>query len=115
MMRFLFSVVLSFVALLSVCSTLVFSEESVVDLDAGEQLFSQKCVSCHAGGKNLVNPEKTLSLKDLETNSRDNINAVITQVTNGGNGMPIFGESLSDEEIINVANYVLNQAKNSAW
>nr|YP_009395500.1 cytochrome c553 [Vertebrata isogona]ARW64599.1 cytochrome c553 [Vertebrata isogona] len=114
-MRFLFSVVLSFIALLSVCNTIVFSEESVIDLDAGAQVFSQNCVSCHAGGNNLVNPLKTLSLKDLETNSRDNVKGIITQVTYGGNGMPVFGERLSDEEIINVANYVLNQAKNSAW
>nr|YP_009122289.1 cytochrome c6 [Vertebrata lanosa]AJH66047.1 cytochrome c6 [Vertebrata lanosa] len=114
-MRFLFSVVLSFVSLLSICNNLVFSEESTVDLDAGEQVFSQNCVSCHAGGNNLVNPAKTLSLQDLHDNSKDSVKAIINQVTNGANGMPVFSERLSEEEITNVANYVLNQAQNSGW
>lgn len=114
-MRFFFSLFLSLFVLLSVCSSIVFSEELVIDLDAGEQIFSQNCVSCHAGGNNLVNPAKTLSLSDLHDNQRDNIGSVIYQVTNGGNGMPVFSERLSEEEISNVANYVLNQAKTNSW
>jgi cytochrome c6 len=33
----------------------------------------------------------------------------ITQVTNGGGGMPPFGGSLSEEEIENVAAYVAQE------
>nr|YP_009396521.1 cytochrome c553 [Vertebrata australis]ARW65707.1 cytochrome c553 [Vertebrata australis] len=114
-MRFLFSLVLSFLALLSICNNLVFSEELIVDLDAGEQVFSQNCVSCHAGGNNLVNPEKTLSLEHLDKNKKASIKGIITQVTYGANGMPVFSERLSEEEIMNVANYVLSQAQNNSW
>lgn len=114
-MKFFFSLFLSFFIALSVFTNSVTSEELSVDLDAGEQLFSQKCVSCHAGGNNLVNPAKTLSLDDLKANGRDSLAAVVKQVTNGGNGMPVFSESLSEEEISNVANYVFNQAVNKSW
>nr|YP_009399833.1 cytochrome c553 [Tolypiocladia glomerulata]ARW69652.1 cytochrome c553 [Tolypiocladia glomerulata] len=114
-MKFLLSLILSFFTLLFISNSSVLSEGLSVDLDAGEQVFSQNCVSCHAGGANLVNPEKTLSIEDLHKYSRDNLEAIIYQVTNGGNGMPRFGENLSDEQILNVASYVFSQAKNSAW
>jgi len=114
-MKFFFSLFLSFFIALSVFTSSVISEEVSVDLDAGEQLFSQKCVSCHAGGNNLVNPQKTLSLADLKANGRDSLAAVVKQVTNGGNGMPVFSEILSEEDISNVANYVFNQAVNDSW
>ena len=114
-MKFFFSLFLSFFIALSVFTNSVISEEVSVDLDAGEQLFSQRCVSCHAGGKNLVNPAKTLSLEALKANGRDNLAGIIKQVTNGGNGMPVFSELISEEEISNVANYVFNQAMNDSW
>lgn len=114
-MKFLFSLFLSFFVILSVFTSIVFSEEFSVDLDAGEQVFSQNCVSCHAGGNNLVNPAKTLSLVDLKDNSKDSVVAIIKQVTNGANGMPVFSGRLSEEEILNVANYVFNQAKTDGW
>lgn len=112
-MKFLFSLFVSFYAVLVVFTNLVFSEE--VDLDAGEQVFSQNCVSCHAGGNNLVNPAKTLSLTDLHDNSKDSVEAIIKQVTYGASGMPVFSERLSEEEITNVANFVFNQAKTNSW
>nr|YP_009394461.1 cytochrome c553 [Vertebrata thuyoides]ARW63023.1 cytochrome c553 [Vertebrata thuyoides] len=114
-MRFLFSVFLSFFVLFFAGNNIVVAEEFSVDLDAGEQIFSQRCVSCHAGGNNLVNPIKTLSIKDLNTYGKDSVKAIITQVTYGAQGMPVFREILDEEDIVNVANYVLNQAQNSSW
>lgn len=112
-MKILFSLFFSFYVLSSVFINIVFAEE--IDLDAGEQVFSQNCVSCHAGGNNLVNPAKTLSLTDLHDNSKDSVEAIINQVTNGAAGMPIFSGRLSEEEIVNVANFVFSQAKNNSW
>nr|YP_009394250.1 cytochrome c553 [Leptosiphonia brodiei]ARW62812.1 cytochrome c553 [Leptosiphonia brodiei] len=114
-MKFLSSIFLSFFIILFICISSVFSEEFSVDLDAGEQIFTQNCVSCHAGGNNLINPDATLSLVDLKKNSRDNLPAIIKQVTNGGNGMTAFSGRLSEEDIFNVANYVFNQAKTDGW
>ena len=41
--------------------------------------------------------------------------SVVTQVTNGKNAMPAFGGRLSDEEIGDVAAYVIDQANGAKW
>nr|QCI06429.1 cytochrome c553 [Dictyurus purpurascens] len=98
--------------LLNISSTL--AEE--IDLDAGEEIFTQNCAACHANGENLVNPVKTLKIDVLHEFQMDSIDAIKRQVTNGNkNGMPAFGGRLSDEDIQNVANYVLNQAQKDLW
>lgn len=96
-------------------SQIVLAEDFDIDLDAGQQVFSQNCAACHAGGQNLIVAEKTLEIEKLQKYKMDSISAITTQVTNGNiAGMPAFGGRLSDEDIQNVANYVLNQAK-SGW
>lgn len=114
-MRFFFSFLLSSFSILAISSNLVLAQEVKVDLDAGEQVFAQNCIACHAGGNNLVNPAKTLSLADLHTNEKDSVEAIVYQVTNGAAGMPVFSGRLSEEEILNVANFVFSQAKNNNW
>lgn len=81
------------------------------DLQAGEQIFSANCSACHAGGNNAIMPEKTLKKDVLKLNNMDNISAITTQVKNGKNAMPAFGGRLADEDIDNVANYVLSQSE----
>lgn len=82
-----------------------------VDIQAGEQVFSANCSACHAGGNNAIMPDKTLQKDVLEQNGMNSINAITTQVKNGKNAMPAFGGRLADEDIENVANYVLTQAE----
>nr|AYR05959.1 cytochrome c553 [Lithothamnion sp.] len=84
---------------------------AVVDLGAGEQIFSSNCSACHAGGNNAIMPEKTLKKGALEENSMNDLVAITTQVKNGKNAMPAFGGKLADDEINNVANYVLTQSE----
>nr|YP_010619581.1 cytochrome c553 [Tayloriella tenebrosa]WAX03594.1 cytochrome c553 [Tayloriella tenebrosa] len=112
-MRFLFSLFLSFFTLYTLTVRLSFAQE--IDLDAGEQVFSQNCAACHVGGNNSVNPPKTLKLEALSQYSKDSIEAIKYQVENGAGSMPAFADRLSDEEISNVANFVLNKAKNNNW
>ena len=81
------------------------------DLSAGEQVFSANCTACHAGGNNAIMPEKTLKKDALEENGMNSVTAITTQVKNGKNAMPAFGGRLTDEEVDNVANYVLNQSE----
>ena len=86
------------------------------DVDAGEQVFSGNCAACHAGGQNVIMPEKTLE-KDALTEflaGGFNEGAVKTQVTNGKNAMPAFGGRLSNDDIANVAAYVI-QSANDGW
>nr|YP_009243944.1 cytochrome c553 [Sporolithon durum]AMK96186.1 cytochrome c553 [Sporolithon durum] len=95
-----------------VFSIFTFSIRSdAVDLVAGEQVFSANCTACHAGGNNVIMPEKTLKKEDLDYNSMNSISAITMQVKNGKNAMPAFSGRLADEDIDNVANYVLSQSE----
>lgn len=84
---------------------------NAADLEAGAQVFSTNCAACHAGGNNAIMQDKTLKKDALETNNMNSISAITTQVKNGKNAMPAFGGRLADEDIDNVANYVLNQSE----
>jgi mono/diheme cytochrome c family protein len=72
---------------------------------AGTVIFSENCSTCHGatghggnGGPDLT----TMPLAQTEEGA-------IQQVTNGGGGMPPFGGTLSEEEIENVAAYVVQE------
>jgi cytochrome c6 len=80
------------------------------DLANGAKIFSANCASCHAGGKNLVNPQKTLAKADLEKYDMYDLDKIKTQVTNGKAAMPSFKGRLSATEIDDVANYVLGSS-----
>nr|QCI07436.1 cytochrome c553 [Leiomenia cribrosa] len=99
--------------ILIILNLIFISTQSVMaaDLSAGEQVFNANCAACHAGGKNLIMPEKTLEKEALEFYGMKSVSSITTQVTNGKNAMPAFGGRLSDEDINNVANYVLKQAE----
>jgi cytochrome c6 len=84
------------------------------DLSNGESVFQGNCAACHAGGQNSVQVEKTLELTSLKSylaNFNGDESAIVTQVTNGKNAMPAFGGRLEDDEIADVAAYVLSKAK----
>ncbi|KOP26614.1 cytochrome C6 [Hapalosiphon sp. MRB220] len=80
------------------------------DAANGAKVFSANCASCHAGGKNLVQANKSLNKSDLEKYGMYSAEAIIAQVTNGKNAMPAFKARLKPEQIENVAAYVLEQA-----
>jgi len=71
--------------------------------EAGEEVFAENCSVCHGatghggnGGPDLTTMPKAKEQKGAEE-----------QVTNGGGGMPAFAGTLSEEEISNVAAYVV--------
>jgi cytochrome c551 len=80
------------------------SEEAAAgNPEAGAEVFATNCSACHgmdghggAGGPDL----RTMPKAKTEAGA-------IKQVTNGGGGMPPFGGTLSEEEIDNVAAYVV--------
>ena len=61
-------------------------------------------------------PEKTLEKEALESYLAGGRNekAIITQVTNGKNAMPAFGGRLGEENIANVASYVISMSE-AGW
>jgi cytochrome c6 len=85
---------------------------SATNLEIGEKLFLSNCSVCHKDGNNIIIPEKNLKKDTLESNGMYNLDAIIYQVTNGKNGMPAFGGRLSEDDIQNVANYVLAEGFN---
>jgi cytochrome c6 len=86
---------------------------SITNVSANE-VFEKYCSSCHSNGGNIMNPEKTLSQDHLTKNGVDNVGSISTLVTTGKAPMPAFGKQLSDEEVAEVAKYVLDQAK-AGW
>jgi cytochrome c6 len=87
------------------------------DIESGATLFAGNCAACHAGGNNVIVAEKTLRKEALDSylaGGRKE-SSVVTQVTNGKNAMPAFGGRLSDEEIGDVAAYVIDQANGAKW
>ena len=70
--------------------------------DAGKQIFVQSCGSCHtladADASGQVGP-------NLDESTLDDA-AIVTQVENGGGGMPSFKGTLQPDQIQAVAAYV---------
>jgi cytochrome c6 len=90
---------------------LVSTVSVAADIENGERIFSANCSACHAGGNNVIIPEKTLKKEALEANGMNSVDAITYQVTNGKNAMPAFGGRLDDSDIEDVANYVLSQSE----
>lgn len=98
-------------------STIYLTNNSSVlaaSIEDGEKIFNANCAACHAGGKNVIMPNKTLELETLHQYEMDSIGAITNQVTYGKNAMPSFRGRLSDTDIDNVANYVLSQSQ-AGW
>ncbi|MFQ4135573.1 cytochrome c6 PetJ [Nodosilinea sp. PGN35] len=104
-------IVLGLVAAVAVLSLWVAPAALAADLGHGAQIFGNNCAACHIGGGNVVNGAKTLKQADLDQYDMASIDAIVTQVTNGKNAMPAFRGRLSDEDIADVAAYVLSQAE----
>jgi cytochrome c6 len=56
------------VAAVSAAAALTIAATPVLaaDAGAGENIFSGNCAACHAGGQNVIMPEKTLELDALK-------------------------------------------------
>jgi cytochrome c6 len=83
-----------------------------LNIKIGENIFLRNCNVCHNQGSNIIIPEKNLKIETLRANGMDNLDAIIYQVINGKNGMPAFGGRLKEDEIENVANYILEKSIN---
>jgi cytochrome c6 len=83
----------------------------VASTASANEVFKKNCSSCHAGGNNIMNPEKTLQKDSLEKNGVNNLAAIKTLVSEGKAPMPGFASTLDEEQIDAVSAYVLEQAK----
>ena len=80
------------------------------DAANGAKIFGANCAACHSGGNNVVNAQKTLKKDALEKYDMYSLDKVKYQVIHGKNAMPAFGGRLTDEQVEDVATYVLSQA-----
>jgi cytochrome c6 len=62
-------------------------------------------------GRNVVMATKTLKKDALEKYQMNSLEAIINQVHNGKNAMPAFKGKLNNQQIEDVASYVLQQAE----
>ncbi len=76
----------------------------------GAKLFSANCAACHAGGGNRVVAAKTLKQSALDKYGINTEEAIMYQIKKGKNAMPAFAKKLSNDQIKEVADYVLEQA-----
>lgn len=103
---------ISFIVLALAFVTFAFTSPALAgDAAAGKQVFSANCVACHIGGGNVVMANKTLKKEALEKYAMNSLEAITKQVTNGKNAMPAFKGRLNDQQIENVATYVLEQSE----
>ena len=80
-------------------------------LDNGQLIFEAQCVGCHVNDGNIIRRGKTLQLKALQRNYRDSLEAIANLVRNGKMPMSAYKDTLTDQEILDVSAYVLNQAQ----
>ena len=106
--------IISILLLGLVVFSLGFNRPALADAAAGGSVFNANCAACHAGGRNLVQANKSLSKADLEKYEMHSVDKITYQVTNGKNAMPAFKGRLSDAQIQDVADYVLSKA-DAGW
>jgi len=96
--------------------TVAFTNPAFAEGDAanGAKIFSANCAACHMGGNNVIMANKTLKKEALEKYAMNSVEAIVTQVTNGKNAMPSFKGRLNDQQIQDVATYVL-QTSEKGW
>lgn len=90
-----------------------FSQPALADgnPEAGGKIFKAICAACHLGGGNVVMPAKNLKKDALEAYGMLDLEKIKTQVRNGKGAMPAFGSRLTEQQIADVASYVLQQAE----
>jgi len=80
-------------------------EASTDQIDHGAALFNRYCSKCHGGDGAIPNL----------TYSRPEIFEIFTEIVGKGaflgKGMPAFGDRLSDQDILDLKNYILSAAK----
>ncbi|TBR59148.1 c-type cytochrome [Mastigocladus laminosus UU774] len=103
---------LKFILLLFTVLIISFSQPALAaDTTNGAKIFDVHCAGCHINGSNIIRRGKNLKLKALKKYGMDSIEAISSLVANGKNNMSAYKDRLSEQEIQDVAVYVLQQAE----
>lgn len=102
----------TFIILLIVVLNITFiSPVLAADTANGGKIFEYHCAGCHLNGGNIVRRGKNLKQLALKKYGMDSIDAIANIVTNGKNNMSAYKDRLSEQEILDVSVYVLEQAQ----
>ena len=109
--------IISIIAIALVVLLTTINYPAVADIttnfERGAAVFKANCAGCHAQGGNIVRRGKNLKLKALHKNKVDTQAAIALLVANGKNNMSAFKDRLTEQQIKQVATYVLQQAENN--
>ena len=93
------------------CSTLLCAADKDKS-PKGDNLFKEKCASCHPDGGNIINAQKTLKKKDLAKNKLKNAADIVKYLRKPGPGMPAFDATvLPDKDAKAIADHILKTFK----
>ena len=94
------------------CCSAVTRGQNPAAVSEGEVLFKQYCQACHPGGKNMMNPAKTLYAQDLKKNKIETPEAIVKMIRKAPPGMTSFDEKvISDKDADAIARYILQTFK----
>jgi cytochrome c6 len=94
------------------CCAAVTRGQNPAAVSEGEVLFKQYCQACHPGGKNVMNPAKTLFAQDLKKNTIETPEAIVKMIRKAPPGMTSFDEKvISDKDADAIARYILQTFK----
>lgn len=79
----------------------------------GDKIFEINCVGCHPGGGNIIRRGKNLKLNTLKKHQLNTVETLVTYITKGERNMPAFQDRLTQPEIVEVANFLLEKAQNN--
>ncbi len=100
-----------FITLMIVFNTILMPTALAADITNGAKIFSANCAGCHINGSNIIRRGKNLKMRALKRYHMDSVDAIASIVTNGKNNMSAYKERLTEQEIQDVAAYVLQQAQ----
>lgn len=107
-----FTIIISLILTINLLFIFPVNAETVIN-NQPEKIFELNCAGCHPNGNNIIRRGKNLKLKALHRNGYDSVEAITQIVSNGKNNMSAFSNRLSETEIKQVAEYVLQQAENN--
>lgn len=112
MIKKLWILLISILILITVYSPPTFAQ-NLDNLNQGAKIFHINCIGCHPNGNNIIRRGKNLKKRTLKRNGFDSIEAIANLVSNGKNNMSAFKNRLTENQIKEVAKYVLQQAENN--
>ncbi len=89
----------------------VMSPASASEITNGAKLFNANCSACHMGGSNVIISSKTLKKEALDKYGMASLDAIKHQIMSGKNAMPSFRSRLKDDQIEDIAHYVMTQSQ----